>query len=348
MTKIIIFILSLSTLLLTSVPGQRRPTRTQPVQKTPVEKSSQPVSIQTATTKEGRTVLLKSDGTWEYSADPTPQPTPTPSSPVSPENSWLASPSLPPVPSRASIAGKWAVKFTGNNGQVFPATMEVSSDGEQWTATIDFGPKQATARLLMMEGGKFEVSFTDPDQTTLALKGTFNGSTIEGTMMLSGTQGGTASFVGYPATAAQLDVGTGNLTIQAGIVYRMGGPQPVARAQFYLLKRDLADILSAAGLRPDKNMNIVQTFGFAARYQALSNYARFYQMASQAIQPNVVATVTTDFTGIAQFVSIPAGSYYLMGYTQTRGGFALWNLPVGVTTGHNSIVLDQNNAAIAL
>jgi hypothetical protein len=35
------------------------------------------VSIQTATTREGRTVLLKSDGTWEYTNDPVVTPTPS-------------------------------------------------------------------------------------------------------------------------------------------------------------------------------------------------------------------------------------------------------------------------------
>ena len=36
----------------------------------PVTRPSQPVTTQTAVTKDGRTVLLKSDGTWEYTSDP--------------------------------------------------------------------------------------------------------------------------------------------------------------------------------------------------------------------------------------------------------------------------------------
>lgn len=347
MKKAIILSLSLSILLLGFAQGQRRNPQKPPAKKASVEKPTAPISIQTATTKDGRTVLLKSDGTWEYSADPVPSPMPSPAPSLQPTP--IASPSSTPAPARASIAGNWAVKLSGNNGQSFPAIMKISGNGDDWTATIDFGPKQVTSRLSLMDGGRFEVTFTDTDQTVLALKGTFDGSTIEGTMTLSGTQGGTGSFVGYPANiVAQSNIGSGNLAMQAGIVYRMGGPQPVARTQFYLLKRDLADILLGAGLRPDKNMNIVETFGFAARYQSLGNYGRFYQIASQAIQQNVVATVTTDFTGVGQFVSVPAGAYYLMGYTQTRGGFALWNVPVAITTGQNSIVLDQNNAAIAL
>jgi hypothetical protein len=35
-------------------------------------KTNPEITIQTATTRDGRTVLLKSDGTWQYSSDPTP------------------------------------------------------------------------------------------------------------------------------------------------------------------------------------------------------------------------------------------------------------------------------------
>lgn len=343
MKKPIAVILSLSVFAV--VYAQRPRTQKRVPPKTAEQKPPPKVSIQTATTKDGRTVLLKSDGTWEYSADPIPQPSPV----TTPEElSLTPTPSPTPPPVSVSLTGKWAIKFTGNNGQSFPATMDISKNGEEWAATLDFGPKQMTSRLVV-NGDKFEVAFREDAQNALGLSGTLEGSTIQGTMILSGPQGGTGSFVGHPMTAgSSTSIGTGNLVVQAGIVYRMGGPQPVARTQFYLLKRDLADILIEAGLRPDRNMNIVQTFAFAARYQSLANYARFYQIASVAIQSHVVATVTTDFAGMAQFVSIPAGTYYLMGYTQTRGGFALWNLPIGISTGQNAIVLDQNNAAIAL
>lgn len=45
--------------------------------RTPAPKPSDPVSTQTATTKDGRTVILKSDGTWQFEPT-TPRPSPTP------------------------------------------------------------------------------------------------------------------------------------------------------------------------------------------------------------------------------------------------------------------------------
>ena len=38
--------------------------------RTPATRPSEPVSTQTTTTKDGRTVILKSDGTWEYAKEP--------------------------------------------------------------------------------------------------------------------------------------------------------------------------------------------------------------------------------------------------------------------------------------
>jgi hypothetical protein len=51
-------------LFATSGVSQTRRPRPTPAPEKP------PISIQTATTKDGRTVLLKSDGTWEYTNDP--------------------------------------------------------------------------------------------------------------------------------------------------------------------------------------------------------------------------------------------------------------------------------------
>lgn len=95
-------------------------------------------------------------------------------------------------------------------------------------------------------------------------------------------------------------------------------------------------------------MNLLQTFAFATRYQSQSKYAQFYQAAMRVIQPHVVAQTVTGFDGVGQFPAVSAGVYYVMGYTQTRGGFALLNVSVGVPIGQSSFVLDQNNATIAL
>ncbi len=58
-------------------------------------------------------------------------------------------------------------------------------------------------------------------------------------------------------------------------------------------------------------------------------------------------TVTTDFAGKAQFQDVVPRTYFLFGFTNTRGGFATWNLHITVSSGQYSVVLDQKNAAVA-
>jgi len=138
----------------------------------------------------------------------------------------------------------------------------------------------------------------------------------------------------------------GVLSIEAGVVYKMGGMQPVARVTFHLLDDDLENILQKAGYTGDKGSDVVTRYAIASQFPDQNQ--PFYGQAKIVIQSHIVQSVTTDFSGKAQFEGVPSGRYYIMGVTETRGGFAFWNLRVDVKPGKNSVVLDQNNAVMAL
>ena len=150
---------------------------------------------------------------------------------------------------------------------------------------------------------------------------------------------------------------SGVLSLEVGLVFKSGDVKPVARTTFYLLVDDLAKILKEAGIKtanhdgtpkesPDEDL--VEVFALATKYKSLPAYQSFYPAALAALKPHVVQSVTTDFSGKAIFESLPTGTYYLMGVTQTPKGYAIWNLRVDIKSGQSSIVLDQNNAVIAL
>jgi hypothetical protein len=116
-----------------------------------------------------------------------------------------------------------------------------------------------------------------------------------------------------PAAAAAQPQPSTILSIEAGIIYKMGGNQPVARTEFMLLDQSLETVLREGGVSE-------------GRTGVLSTY---------------------DFAGKAQFTDLKPGSYYLAGLSSTRKGFAIWNVPIEVKAGQNSVFLDQNNAATA-
>ncbi len=126
-----------------------------------------------------------------------------------------------------------------------------------------------------------------------------------------------------------------NVTVKAGIVYRIGGVQPVARTTFYLSKDDLLTLSQKTG----KNLKIGVLGAMADIDVQLKGRATTFE---ELVKPNAISSMTTDFEGTGKFENVPTGTYYLIGITQTRSGVAIWN--VKVNAGDN-IILDQNNAA---
>lgn len=257
--------------------------------------------------------------------------------------------------STADPAGDWQLSLTGPAGQTLPAgTLHIEKTGAGYSATWHAAGQRLDAISPIITDKEVSLTFSSLEQgktIRMHLAGTVEGDVIKGSMTIDQPGALPGSFTATRSTSAAVaadSAGTGVLSIQAGIVYKMGGSQAVARVPFFLLNKDLNAILSDAGLQPDRGMNLLETFAFATRYQSQSKYAQFYQAAMRAIQPHIVAQTVTGFDGVGQFPAVAAGVYYVMGYTQTRGGFALWNVSVGVPTGQSSFVLDQNNAAIAL
>jgi hypothetical protein len=139
------------------------------------------------------------------------------------------------------------------------------------------------------------------------------------------------------------------LNLEAAIVYSVGGAQPVARTDFFLLDKSLPDVLRDAGLRAgqrdaesnarlrqkfpsmpdfsrasppraDTDDNLLSDFGLAAKYP--ENSPQFLATAINAIKQHTTTTGTTDFTGKVELARIKPGEYYVLGLAQTRKGFA--------------------------
>jgi hypothetical protein len=132
-----------------------------------------------------------------------------------------------------------------------------------------------------------------------------------------------------------------NLPIKAAIIYSLGGAQPVARENFYLLDKDAIQIWKEAGLVKDEKMLWLE-FSIDRLYADEKKSSKF----GQAINPHIVNTTTTDFEGNAMFENVPEGSYYIYGVTETRGGIAVWSYKIS-TNENKAVLLDNKNAVYA-
>lgn len=155
----------------------------------------------------------------------------------------------------------------------------------------------------------------------------------------------------------------GNLAVVAGLVFKLGDVKPVARTDFYLLDQDLEKIMTDAGFEPRKTNPIgsvggltgeksggnvgksnIESFAVWNGYQSL--YSEPLQKAQEAIKSHIVGTMTTDFNGKGEFTEVKTGGYFLMGLTRIGKQTVVWNMPIEIKAGKQSIILDNKNASV--
>lgn len=151
------------------------------------------------------------------------------------------------------------------------------------------------------------------------------------------------------------------LEIEAKIIYNMGGPQPVARTSFYLIDVDpltiRADDPVVKNGRGGKDLGDAELLGeatFLLFANALKEdkvtddnakqFLGIIEAGKSLWGPHMVSETRTDFEGKATFKDMKPGSYWLLGMSETRKGFCLWNLNMQVNRGENKVLLDQHNA----
>lgn len=129
----------------------------------------------------------------------------------------------------------------------------------------------------------------------------------------------------------------GAVKIDAKIVTDNGEPQAVRNEKFYLLEKDVSQILSEARIEPIAGNNLANSFGLAIMYP--DRYGDFRRKALEAINNNIEYSGTTDSQGKAEMTGVEPGRYYLFGITKTDKGFAMWSSQVSVNAGDNVLNL---------
>lgn len=129
-----------------------------------------------------------------------------------------------------------------------------------------------------------------------------------------------------------------SLKIEAGIAYKLGGVQPVARTAFVLL--DANPIPELVKLPPAYTRGLAN----AAEEMAL-RCGKDMPDAMAVIQKHTRYSVTTGFDGKAEFAGVRPGKYWVFGATETRSGCAFWLREIELTKSEN-MALDQNNAVM--
>jgi hypothetical protein len=139
---------------------------------------------------------------------------------------------------------------------------------------------------------------------------------------------------------------SGSLSVKVAIVYKMGGPQPVARTKLYLLDVDFDDLVRSQTTEvPVIVLPITALFDAAFK----SESARTAGIVESSITSHIKAVATTDFQGSATFKNVPLGQYHLVGMTLTRkeDEFVFWNQVVNVQATNDEMLISQDDGFVS-
>ncbi len=130
----------------------------------------------------------------------------------------------------------------------------------------------------------------------------------------------------------------GTVSLEAKVLSRNSTtPQPIRGTRFYLLKKDPESVLDSANIENDTGQSLLTALGIS-----LVDSSRFGDIRSKAmsaIGKNAAYNFTTDSSGKASLKDVKPDSYYLFAVTKSGNGYILWNSPVTIQAGQNSLVL---------
>lgn len=133
----------------------------------------------------------------------------------------------------------------------------------------------------------------------------------------------------------------GVVKINARIAPRQGQPRAASGTKFYLLDKDVEQILSEARVAPIEGNSLSASLGLAAVFP--DRYSEFQRAAMRAIGSHVKYSGTTGGSGTADLKGVSPSSYYLFAISRVGRGFALWNQSVSIIAGENVMNLSPQS-----
>jgi hypothetical protein len=138
------------------------------------------------------------------------------------------------------------------------------------------------------------------------------------------------------------------VNLEVGVDYKIGGVQPVARPEFYLLDSDITagnelDEFTIKDKTASPNLKLWALTAFVQ-----GGYKEQRAKLSKIIQAHTAAQGTTDLQGKITFAPILPGVYYVLGWSPTRKDYELmiWNYRVEVKSGAQKVSLSSSDSAL--
>jgi hypothetical protein len=157
--------------------------------------------------------------------------------------------------------------------------------------------------------------------------------------------GSAASMVrtaaGAPATIStpQHVLGNATLSIVSGFPAQAGAPNPLASHPYTLLRDSIPSLVAKAGVAIPAGSSAYKVFGVAC-----GTHTPDCQKILDAIRASVASAVRADANGGGTFPAVAPGTYYLMISARFNSQALMWDHPVQLNAGQNSLTLSAQNA----
>jgi hypothetical protein len=145
--------------------------------------------------------------------------------------------------------------------------------------------------------------------------------------------GGTLSTPAAP-------LGNATLTIASGLALQPGAPSPLAGRPYIILRDSCANTMAHAGVMVPAGTSPYKFAGMAC-----GNKTPDCQKINEAIKAGAISAARADISGSATLPGVPPGTYYLMISTRIGNQSFVWDHPVQLRSGANSLTLDQRSAS---
>jgi hypothetical protein len=140
------------------------------------------------------------------------------------------------------------------------------------------------------------------------------------------------------APSASTAGGNAILTISSGFATQPGVPNPLSGHSYILLRDSFANLLAKGGIQVPAGTSPYKMMGAAC-----ANHTPGCQKIMNAVHAGAVHAVVADASGKATFSAVAAGTYYLFISTRYNNEALVWDKPVQLKAGPNSLTLDQSN-----
>ena len=147
-----------------------------------------------------------------------------------------------------------------------------------------------------------------------------------------------SSNAGRANTVPSAAGGNAVLSIGSGFATQPGTPNLLAGHSYILLRDSFANLVAKAGIQVPAGTSPYKYMGASC-----ANHTPDCQKIMAAVHAGAVHAVLADASGKATFPAVAAGTYYLMISTRYNNEALVWDKPVQLKAGDNSLTLDSSN-----